>query len=52
VTRRFVRDLNGGTTFIGDKEEDVKIDESKYVRKEVKAGKEKTEQLTKAPLTF
>ncbi|SAM05600.1 hypothetical protein [Absidia glauca] len=38
VTRRFVRDLNGGTTFIGDKEEDVKIDESKYVRKEVKAG--------------
>ncbi|ORZ11861.1 hypothetical protein BCR42DRAFT_420772 [Absidia repens] len=38
VTRRFVRDPNGGTTFIGDKEEDVKFDESKYVRKEVKAG--------------
>ncbi|KAI8335333.1 phytanoyl-CoA dioxygenase domain-containing protein 1 [Chlamydoabsidia padenii] len=38
VTRRFVRDPNGGTTFIGDKEEDVKIDDSKYIRKEVKAG--------------
>ncbi|KAF7729434.1 hypothetical protein EC973_004413 [Apophysomyces ossiformis] len=35
VTRRFVRDPEGGTKFIG---EEPTIDESKYVRKEVKAG--------------
>ncbi|KAI8082902.1 phytanoyl-CoA dioxygenase domain-containing protein 1 [Halteromyces radiatus] len=36
VTNRFVRNPNGGTTFIGDS--DLKVDESKFVRMEVKAG--------------
>lgn len=37
INRRFVRDPNGtGTTFIG--EEELQVDESKYVKSEVKAG--------------
>lgn len=37
ITRRFVRDPNGsGTVFIGD--EELQVDETKYVKSEVKAG--------------
>jgi phytanoyl-CoA hydroxylase len=36
ISRRFVRSESGGTTFIGDDELD--IDESKYIKSEVKAG--------------
>lgn len=40
VSKRFVRNPEGGTMFIGE-DQVPSIDESKYVKGEVKAGKDK-----------